>query len=252
MMPRLMRGAVVMATIGAAVGALLGLGARGPATADDLVPEVQAAPAAAAAPAPPADLAGRIDIKEKNGTVAPAAGVVVWVEGAAPPAAAPTVTPRDKRFAPHVVAVSAGGTVTFPNVDPIFHNVFSRTPGSEFDLGLYRKGARRSIKLAKPGLVRVYCNIHPEMAAYVMVLDGAGYTVTGEDGTFLLRGIPAGRRVVRLWSERGGQSEQPLVFKAGGHLRLDATLDASAYRPTAHKNKFGQDYPAVTRDVDRY
>jgi len=210
------------------------------------------APTARPTPPPPAALEGRIDIKEKDGRVVPAAGVVVWVDGAAPPAAAPVVTSRDKRFTPHVIAVPSGATVTFPNVDPIFHNVFSRTPGSEFDLGLYRRGSKRTIKLSRPGLVRVYCNIHPEMAAYVMVLDGAGSAVTGDDGTFVLRGIPPGRRVVHVWSERGGESEQTLVFRSGGRLRLDTTLDATAYRAQAHKNKYGKDYPPVTRDVDRY
>jgi len=216
------------------------------------VPVPAQAPAASPTPPPPAVLEGRIDLKGKDGRLAPAPGVVVWVEGAAPPAAAPIVTSREKRFNPHVIAVPSGTTVTFPNVDPIFHNVFSRTPGSEFDLGLYRRGARRTIRLSRPGLVRVYCNIHPEMAAYVMVLEGAGSAVTGDDGMFVLRGIPPGRRVVHVWSERGGESEQTFVFRGGGRLRLDTTLDASAWRTQAHKNKYGKDYPPVTRDVDRY
>ena len=209
--------------------------------------------AASRTPPPPAELAGRIELRAKDGQMAPAAGVVVWVEGAAPPPVPePTITSREKRLTPRVIAVPAGATVSFPNVDPIFHNVFSRTPGSEFDLGLYRRGARRTIKLAKPGLVRVYCNIHPDMAAYVMVLEGAGAAVTGEDGTFVLRGIPPGKRVVHLWSERGGESERALLFPAGGRLRLDTTLDASSYRALAHKNKYGRDYPPAPRDVDRY
>lgn len=223
-----------------------------PAAFQGRVTEALPKPAASPAPPPPAELAGRIDLKEKDGRVIPAPGVVVWVDGAAAAPGSPTVTSRDKRFNPHVIAITPGTTVVFPNVDPIFHNVFSRTPGSEFDLGLYRKGARRSIKLSRPGLVRVYCNIHPEMAAYVMVLEGAGFTVTGDDGTFLLRGIPPGRRPVRVWSERGGEMESALVFRSGARQRLDTTLDASRYRAAAHKNKFGKDYAPVTRDVDRY
>ena len=153
---------------------------------------------------------------------------------------------------PSVVAVRKGATVTFPNVDPIFHNAFSRTPGSEFDLGLYRRGARRSVRMDAPGLVRVYCNIHPEMAAFVMVVDGAAYAVAGADGSFVVRGIPAGRRLVRLWNEKGGQQESTLAFRSGARQRLDAVLDATAWRPVPHKNKFGSDYPPVTQDVDRY
>jgi len=250
-MPDLMQ---ALALTAAAIGLAGILSLAGAGDDEQRAPAAPAAPALAPpTPPPPAELAGRIDLKGKDGTVAPAVGVVVWVEGAVPSApASPIVTSQNKRFAPHVIAVSAGSSVTFPNVDPIFHNVFSRTPGSEFDLGLYRRGARRSIKLARPGLVRVYCNIHPEMAAYVMVLEGAGYAVTGDDGTFLLRGIPPGRHAVRLWSERGGESESALVFRPGGRQRLDTVIDASSYRPAAHKNKFGQDYPPVTRDVDRY
>lgn len=215
--------------------------------------EAQAPSTARPAPPPPALLEGRIDLREKDGRVAPAAGVVIWIDGASPPAAGPpVVTSREKRFTPRVIAVPSGTTVTFPNVDPVFHNVFSRTPGTEFDLGLYRGGAKRSIRLSRPGLVRVYCNIHPEMSAYVMVLEGAGSAVTGDDGTFVLRGIPPGRRVVHVWSERAGESEQTLVFRAGSRQRLDTTLDATAYRAQAHKNKHGRDYPPVTRDGDRY
>jgi plastocyanin len=223
-------------------------------------PPSPSAPAPAASstpvptPPPPAELSGRIDLREKDGRVVAGAGAVVWVEGARPAATgpAPTITSRDKRFTPHVVAVDKGTTITFPNVDRIFHNVFSRTPGSEFDLGLYRRGARRTFRMSRPGLVRVYCNIHPEMAAFVMVLDGAAFAVAGDDGSFQVRGIPPGRRVVRVWSERGGEKEAAMVFRAGGHHRFDAQLDTSGYRPLRHKNKHGQDYPPVTRDVDRY
>jgi plastocyanin len=212
-------------------------------------------PAPAATPAPPpAELAGRALLKLKDGQLAPAEGTVVWVEtgrdeAEAPP---PAIVSREKRFAPHVVAVRKGGSVAFPNVDPIFHNAFSRTPGSEFDLGLYRRGARRSARMNATGLVRVYCNIHPEMAAYVMVVDRAAHAVSGADGAFLVRGIPPGSRAVRLWNEKGGQQETTLTFRSGARQRLDVVLDASAYRPLPHKNKFGQDYPPVTQDVDRY
>lgn len=253
MIPRPPAGHLRRALILCAASLCLGLGLG---TRPDLL-RAQApppAPSPAPTPIPPAELSGRIELKEKDGRIVPAVAAVVWVEGAPPgrPSQPPSITSREKRFAPHVIAVEKDTTVVFPNVDRIYHNVFSRTPGSEFDLGLYRKGARRSVKLARPGLVRVYCNIHPEMAAYVMVLDGAASAVTGEDGAFRLRGISPGRRVVRAWSERGGEKEAAIVFRPDGRHRFDAVLDASAYRPVRHKNKHGQDYPPVTRDVDRY
>ena len=199
------------------------------------------------------ELAGRVELRQKDGQLVPAEGAVVWVEGAGTDeTAAPTIISKDKRFAPRVVAVRKGGSVAFPNMDGIFHNAFSRTPGNQFDLGLYRRGESRSARLSSPGLVRVYCNIHPEMAAYVMVVDRAVHAVTGADGTFVVRGIPAGQRVVRVWHERGGQQESTLAFRAGARQQFDAVLDASAYRLLPHKNKYGKDYAPATKDGDRY
>jgi hypothetical protein len=157
-----------------------------------------------------------------------------------------------KRFTPHVIAVARGATVTFPNVDKVFHNVFSRTAGSEFDLGLYRNGASRSVRFAKPGLVRVYCNIHPDMAGYVRVLEDAAFTTTDETGSFRLARLPPGRRTVLVWHERGGEKQFPVELEAGRRRTLNLVLDGSGYRRFQHKNKFGREYPPVTRDVDRY
>ena len=157
-----------------------------------------------------------------------------------------------KRFTPHVIAVAQGALVTFPNVDKVFHNVFSRTAGSEFDLGLYRNGASRSVRFHKPGLVRVYCNIHPDMAGYVRVLDDAAFTTADETGAFRLAGLPPGRRTVQVWSERGGEKQFPVELQAGRRQTLNMVLDGSGYRRFQHKNKFGREYPPVTKDVDRY
>lgn len=151
-----------------------------------------------------------------------------------------------------MIAVSPGTVVTFPNVDPVFHNVFSLSPGNEFDLGLYRRGARRTYKARAPGLVRVYCNIHPQMAAYMMVLDGASYALTDVAGRFRLVGLPRGRRTLYVWNERTGE-QQFVVEVAGGRMApFRAELDGSKFVPVAHKNKHGKEYPPVTRDDDRY
>lgn len=204
-------------------------------------------------PPPPAELTGRITIKGADDRVAPTAGTVVWVVGVAPSGGArPTMTSQEKRFVPHVLAVSRGSAVTFPNVDRIFHNVFSLSSGNAFDLGLYRKGASRSARLDKPGIVSVYCNIHPDMAGFIMVLDEAAFGVTGEDGRYRIGSLPAGRRTVRLWNERGGEREFTVELVAGARRNLDVELDGSRYRRVQHKNKFGKNYPPVTRDDDRY
>jgi plastocyanin len=202
-------------------------------------------------------LTGSVRLVLPGGGQAPAVDTVVWVAGAARPAARSSVRPpavasKGKRFDPHVLVVTRGTAVAFPNVDPIFHNAFSRTPGSDFDLGLYRRGASRSYAFRTTGLVHLYCNIHAEMAAYVLVLDpDDAFAVTDTTGAFRLDALPAGRQVMHVWSEKGGEKELT-VEVAPGAARVDVVLDASTYRPAPHKNKFGKDYPPATQGVDRY
>jgi hypothetical protein len=214
--------------------------------------EPRSSPGSSSTP-PPAELAGLIQIKGADGVVRPAETTVVWIPGVRPKdPPRPTMTSREKRFEPHVLAVSRGSSVLFPNVDRIYHNVFSLSAGNAFDLGLYRKGASRSARFDTPGLVSVYCNIHPDMAGYIMVLEDAAFAVAGEDGRYVIGSIPPGRRNVRLWNERGGEREIPVEFVPGGRRTLDVELDATRYRRIQHKNKYGRDYPPVTRDDDRY
>ena len=203
----------------------------------------------------PAELLGRVQLALGTGERVPAEGAVVWVpgvSGASGGSGTPSITQRDKRFVPHVVAVQRGEAVSFPNVDPIFHNVFSVSTGNEFDLGLFRKGASRSVRFRSAGLVRVYCNIHPEMAAYVRVLDETAFAVTSADGSFRISGVPRGARVVRLWHEKGGEKEIEVELVGGRARTMNAVLDASGYRDEPHKNKYGLDYPVVKKNVNRY
>jgi len=210
--------------------------------------------AATAQPARGGEVAGRVELRGKDGVLGPAAGAVLWFPGvpaSAPAAAGPVLASKDKRFDPHVVAVARRSTVVFPNQDKIFHNVFSRSAGNEFDLGLYRGGKSREFQFATPGLVRIYCNIHSEMAAYVMVLDGAAFAVADEAGRYRIGDLPDGRREVRVWHERAGETTT-FVDVAGRATALDLVLDAAGYREEAHKNKYGEDYPPATHDADRY
>jgi plastocyanin len=211
--------------------------------------------------APTADLVGRVEILDKDKKRTPGAHTVVWIPGltpaSAPPTAGapvmPTMASQDKRFAPHVLAVSAGTEIAFPNRDPIFHNVFSLTPENKFDLGLYRKGAAKSVRMTTPALVRIYCNIHADMAAFVLVLDRATFGVTDADGGYRLPAIPAGQYAVHIWNERTGEQTRAVTIDAAGPpARLDVLLDASAYQLQAHTNKYGRAYPPVSKDVDRY
>jgi plastocyanin len=211
---------------------------------------------AAAAPlrAGAGEVAGHVELRGKDKASEPAAGAVLWVTGvpAGTPAAAPTLASKDKRFDPHVVVAPRRSTVVFPNLDKIFHNVFSRTPGNEFDLGLYRGGKSKEFQFAAPGLVRIYCNIHSEMAAYVMVLEGAAFAVADREGRYRIAGVPEGRREVRVWHEKAGETSATVDVAPGHSATLDLVLDASAYREQPHKNKYGEDYPPATTDADRY
>ena len=211
--------------------------------------------AALPASSPAAEVAGRVALRGTANADQPAVGAVIWVPGvpgAPPPASAPTLASKDKRFDPHVVVAMRRSTVVFPNLDKIFHNVFSRSPGNEFDLGLYRGGKSRDFQFATPGLVRIYCNIHSEMAAYVMVLEGAAFAVSDAAGRYRITGLPEGRREVRVWHEKAGETSGTVDVSEGRAATLDLLLDASAYRDQPHKNKYGEDYPPATSDADRY
>src|SRR5215813_7812782 len=103
-------------------------------------------------------------------------GVVVWLEPAGRPAIPPPagqhfkMLQKEKRFAPHVLAIPVGATVDFPNLDPIFHNAFSNFSGQPFDVGLYAPGTNRAVTFRHPGFVRVFCNIHSAMSAIIAVV----------------------------------------------------------------------------------
>ncbi len=152
--------------------------------------------------AAPIDVPGRVLVGAK-----PTANVVVWLE--APHAhRAPRTVVLDQRnlaFDPGVVVASVGSTVEFPNSDRVLHNVFSFRDGKQFDLGLYPVGKSRRIVFDKPGVSRLFCNIHPKMAAYIVVVDSPFYALTDREGDFLLKGVPAGDYTYHAWRADGGE-----------------------------------------------
>jgi plastocyanin len=204
-------------------------------------------------PPPPGEISGQLVLLGPGGKPAAAADAIVWVPDlpARAPGAPPSMTSKAKTFTPHVVAVERGGTVVFPNVDRIYHNVFSTTAGQAFDLGLYRNGASRSHHFDAPGLVVVYCNIHPKMAGYVRVVDGA-WTMTDASGLFRISDVPPGRHTVHVWHERAAESEVATLVRPARTADVHLTLYASGFRLLPHRNKYGQDYPPATLDDDRY
>lgn len=177
----------------------------------------------------------------------PAATAIVYAEPLDVPAparpASVTLSQRNKIFQPRVLAVPAGSTVAFPNRDTIYHNVFSLSGPQPFDLGLYRAGESRSRTFTQPGVYRVFCNIHPQMTAIIVVVPTPYVTLAGADGRYTID-LPAGRYRITALSERGGPTSGEHVATAGSSVPPELTLDESAWVDLPHKNKFGLDYPA--------
>jgi plastocyanin len=201
------------------------------------------APAAAQA----GHVSGRITIQEKNNAASSDLGdAVVYLEGQGV-ALAPArfeITISDKTFSPHVLVVPVGTTVAFPNHDPFDHNVFSVSDSNSFDLGLYGRGEGKTTVFRYPGLVRVFCNVHPRMVALVQVMATHHFAQAGGDGSFTISGVEAGRYKLHVWHERASQElVREVVVGPNGVADIQAALNARGFRFQPHKNKFGKDYP---------
>ncbi|RPI53039.1 MAG: methylamine utilization protein [Acidobacteria bacterium] len=150
----------------------------------------------------------------------PAQHAVVWLEAASEPPAGQTsrvvLDQRNLTFSPHVLAVRVGTTVEFPNNDKVFHNVFSFRDGKKFDLGMYPKGMSKRIVFDRPGLARLFCNIHPNMAAYVMAIDTPYFAVANERGAFNIAGVPPGTYTYHAWRP-GGPALTGSITVDGSH-----------------------------------
>lgn len=120
-----------------------------------------------------------------------------------PPPERPVVLDQFRlTFVPHVLPVLVGTTVAFPNSDEVRHNVFSPSPPKLFNLGTYPRGVTRTITFDKPGEVALLCNVHPEMSAYVVVVETPYFAVTGRDGSFEIHGVPPGTYTLSAWHEK--------------------------------------------------
>jgi plastocyanin len=137
--------------------------------------------------------------------------VVVWL--AEPPADAspdvaktrPQLNQVGQEFTPRVLGITVGTTVDFYNFDPVFHNVFSYSKAKRFDLGRYGKGKARSVTFNKAGLVKVFCDIHSNMAAFIFVVDSPMVVQPDENGNFLLRHVPPGTYALKVWHPERGE-----------------------------------------------
>lgn len=123
---------------------------------------------------------------------------------------------RNKTFVPHVLAILAGTTVGFPNSDFTYHNVFSLSKTKSFDLGRYAVGRSKSVRFDRPGIVRVFCDIHSHMSAFILVFAHRYFAVTDEDGRYRLDGVPPGTYTVMTWNEGSPLDARKVVVPDGG------------------------------------
>jgi plastocyanin len=163
----------------------------------------------ATAPALGAELSGTVHASGK-----PVQHAVIWLDVAKPPpftqTSRVTVDQRQLTFLPKVLVVRVGTVVDFPNNDKVFHNVFSFRDGKRFNLGMYPIGTSKRIVFDQPGLARLFCNIHPNMAAYIMAVDTPYFAVSNDRGGFRILEVPAGTYTYHAWRP-GGQLLKGLV-----------------------------------------
>lgn len=161
--------------------------------------------------------------------------VVVFLSGAhpasAPPAQRAVLSQKGEQFEPHVVAVTTGSVVEFPNDDPFFHNVFSLSEHATFDLGRYPPGESRNARFASPGIVKVFCHIHSRMSAIVRVFDHPWFTIPAEEGAFSIEGVPAGTYTAVAWHERIGEQRTKVTIAPGETVSVDFTLPVLEAEP---------------------
>ena len=217
-----------------------------------LIAAILAAWPLAAAAHRTADVRGRLTLLDKGNRPADDVGqAVVWLERRAAGRPAPVqaeITTAEKAFSPHVLVLPVGSTVAFPNHDPFNHNVFSLSEEQPFDLGLYGRGEARSVRSSGPGIMRVYCNVHAQMSALVVVRDGPYFAQPGERRlVHSCRPVPPGHYILHAWHERAPEVTRPLEVPAAGSPMLALELDARGYRFKPHLNKYGQPYPQQGR-----
>jgi plastocyanin len=153
----------------------------------------------------------------------PMAEAVIWLDapGARRPGAKAMLDQRNLSFNPRVMAVQVGTPVTFPNSDRVFHNVFSTHESNKFDLGLYPVGAVKTVPFDRPGLSRIFCSIHPQMAAYVMVVDTPYFAVSDAQGRFVIEDVPPGTYTYHAWRPGGGIRSDSIVVNASARMLVE-------------------------------
>jgi plastocyanin len=152
--------------------------------------------------------------------------VMILDGGKLPPRPPVTVVlnQQNSRFDPELIVVPTGSTVQFPNLDPIFHNVFSLSKARKFDLGYYPRGQNREVKFETAGVVQVYCHIHSNMYAAIVVTDSPWYAKPGSDGSFSFANVPAGRYRLTVWHKIAGYRRADVVVPESGSVNVNISV----------------------------
>lgn len=206
---------------------------------------------------------GKVDISQRAKSHESLGDIVVWLKPVQQSASV-SVSPehvqllqKNKMFHPHVLPITVGSTVDFPNADPIFHNAFSSFDGQIFDVGLYAPGTSKSIRFHEPGVVRVFCNIHPTMSAVILVLDTPYFGRVKADGQYRITNVPPGSYDLRVFDERATAGpDVQLTVKVDDNEEQTAAppihLSELGYVRLPHKNKYGLDYPPNSGEQELY
>lgn len=199
-------------------------------------------PAAPAKPEPvPNEVVGSVSLSG-----GPPGGTVITLrpidrEFPAPRARRPyTVRQEGKSFRPHVLVVPVGATVEFPNMDTVFHNVFSLAREAPFDLGLYKSGESGRYTFERPGVVQILCNIHTSMTAWVFVTDTPYYAVAGADGRFRIKDVAPGKYRAEAWHEMSKTMGATEVVVRPGRSDVKLQLVADRADPAFVPDKYGK------------
>lgn len=212
---------------------------------------------AAALLAQESTVTGRVSLLRANGSPrTDNAGIVVWLtpipnqrrvatDGRIP--VRPKINQRNKRFETRVLAVEVGTVVDFPNLDPFFHNVFSLFEGKTFDLGLYEARSTKSVRFDLPGVCYIFCNIHSQMSAAVVVVDTPYFVQLKSPGEFQIPRVPPGRYQLNVWAERCSPEALKAMSRQVNVERGSASVGTIQLRESrdlleGHSNKYGKDY----------